>query len=228
MKSLFLFLPFIFAGCTSTSYNYQADQINISEPALGSVQSVGVGETMLRQGKYSEHEAIRVTKTVDYGFLGTTHSINTGTFLKVGEDAKNEYFGVWSSQDSGSFFVGFLQDQVESIQLPKNNNDICLVLYTGTRTCTDDSSFQRYEQSVLTEDSFQQTLIYSGKVGDKINIGYREFSNSAARPAFNNDVEYDLSESQLIGYRGAELEILEATNTYIRYRVNRNFNAASF
>ena len=27
-------------------------------------------------------------------------------------------------------------------------------------------------------------------IGDKINVGYREFSNNTARPAFNNDVEY--------------------------------------
>lgn len=79
---------------------------------------------------------------------------------------------------------------------------------------------------MLTHDSFQQTLIYSGKVGNKINIGYREFSGSIARPAFNNNVEYDLSESTTIGYKGAQLEIIEATNQYIKYRVIKNFNSA--
>ena len=77
---------------------------------------------------------------------------------------------------------------------------------------------------MVTEDSFQQTLIYSGRVGDKINVGYREFSNSMARPAFNNDVEYDLSESRIIGYKGARLEIIKATNESIKYRVLNNFN----
>jgi hypothetical protein len=33
-----------------------------------------------------------------------------------------------------------------------------------------------------------------------------------ARPAFNNDVEYDLSESKLIGYKGAQFEVIEASN----------------
>ncbi|ELT4634368.1 hypothetical protein R8Y01_003702, partial [Acinetobacter baumannii] len=76
----------------------------------------------------------------------------------------------------------------------------------------------------INEDSFQQTLIYSGKVGNKINIGYREFSSNIARPAFNNDVEYDLSQSKEIGYKGALLEIIEATNQDIKYKVIRNFN----
>jgi hypothetical protein len=37
--------------------------------------------------------------------------------------------------------------------------------------------------NIASENSFQQTLIYSGKVGNKINIGYREFSSNMARPA---------------------------------------------
>lgn len=78
-------------------------------------------------------------------------------------------------------------------------------------------NFERVKKSILTHDPFQQTLIYSGKVGNKINIGYREFSNGLARSAFNNNVEYDLFESAIIGYKGAQLEILEATNQYIKY-----------
>ena len=64
-------------------------------------------------------------------------------------------------------------------------------------------------------------------MGTKVNIGYREFSASLARPAFNNNVEYDLSESRVVGYKGAQLEILEATNQHIKYKVLRNFNGAA-
>jgi hypothetical protein len=66
-------------------------------------------------------------------------------------------------------------------------------------------------------------LIYNGRIGDKINVGYREFSNSLARPAFNNDVEYDLSASRTIGYKGAQIEVIDANNNSITYRVLRTF-----
>ena len=49
-----------------------------------------------------------------------------------------------------------------------------------------------------------------------------------ARPAFNNNVEYDLSESPIIGYKGAKLEIIEANNQFVRYRVIENFNKATY
>jgi len=71
-------------------------------------------------------------------------------------------------------------------------------------------------------------LIYSGKVGNKINVAYREFSNNLARPAFNNTVQYDLDESNIIGYKGARIEVIEATNEYIKFKVLLNFNKANF
>jgi len=90
--------------------------------------------------------------------------------------------------------------------------------------CKSDVPFERRKKPLLASNSFQQILIYSGKVGDKIKLGYREFSNNTARPAFNNDVEYDLSESRIIGYKRARIEVIEATNRYIKYKVIKNFN----
>jgi hypothetical protein len=94
--------------------------------------------------------------------------------------------------------------------------------------CQSNIPFERPKRPVLQSDSFQQTLIYSGKVGNKINIGYREFSNNLARPAFNNAVEYDLTDSRIIGYRGARIEVIDATNEFIKYKVIQNFNKAQF
>jgi hypothetical protein len=49
------------------------------------------------------------------------------------------------------------------------------------------------------------------------------FSSSAARPAFGNDVEYDLSIDNIIAYKGAEIKVIEANNKKITYIVNKNF-----
>lgn len=72
-------------------------------------------------------------------------------------------------------------------------------------------------------DSLQQTLLYNGKIGNRITLAYRELQNNIARPAFSNSVEYDLSESNVIGYKGARLEIIKATNTEITYRILSDF-----
>lgn len=105
-----------------------------------------------------------------------------------------------------------------------NDIDICNWIKAGEHF--DMRGFEKRKRPLASNDSFQQTLIYSGKVGDKINIGYREFSGNLARPAFNNNVEYDLSDSMLIAYKGARIEVLEANNQFIKYRVIENFNKA--
>lgn len=38
-------------------------------------------------------------------------------------------------------------------------------------------------------------------------------------PAINNNVEYDMSESAQIGYKGTLLEIIETTNQHTKYKV---------
>jgi len=179
---------------------------------------------MLRQGEYSEHDAIFVTQRINAG----VYTINLGNYLKTGEDESLEFFYPSGGEQPGRVDKPAFADNWSSVIVHKDSQKICVLSVYGTAitTCNTGNLFQRRKVPSMQRDSFQQTLIYSGRVGNKINIAYREFSNSLARPAFNNNVEYDLSESKVIGYKGAQLEILDATNQFIRYRVVRNFNAA--
>lgn len=43
--------------------------------------------------------------------------------------------------------------------------------------------------------------------------------NDMARPAFYQDLSYDLIESKIIGFKGTQIEIIEATNSEIKYMV---------
>ena len=110
--------------------------------------------------------------------------------------------------------------------LINNEEELCVVTAFNSASYMSDGVFERVFHSLPDSRSFQQTLLYSGKIGNKINIGYREFSNSMVRPAFNNDVQYDLSESSVIGYKGARLEVIEATNEFIKFKMLQNFNQA--
>ena len=40
-----------------------------------------------------------------------------------------------------------------------------------------------------------------------------------ARPAFTEDLKYDLSQGDVIGYKGARFKIITANNLSIRYMV---------
>lgn len=211
------------SGCASPKYNYTAAVTSISEPPLNTTQTSHVGDVLLRQGKYKEHDAIYLPSKADVSWA---YSLLPGYYLKHGEDDGGEYYLPGGGDEAGHVDKAGLADPWKSILAKKNSQILCVVTAFNATSCGSDINFEHRKKPMLTHDSFQQTLIYSGKVGNKINIGYREFSGSIARPAFNNNVEYDLSDSKVIGYKGAQLEIIEATNQYIKYRVIKNFNSA--
>lgn len=206
--------------------NYAPETINISEPPIGSVNEKRLGDELLIQGTYREHDAIHVSSVLQVHWA---YSVHPGYYLKLGEDQEAAFYRIGGAgEESGMIQKAALADPIQSLVVKKQTNTLCALTVFSLTACGNDvrSGFESVKKPISTQDSIQRTLIYNGKVGNKINIGYREFSGSLARPQFSNSVEYDLGESKRIGYKGAILEILEATNQKIQYRVISNFNDA--
>lgn len=68
-------------------------------------------------------------------------------------------------------------------------------------------------------EGFKRELIYTGRAGNAVSILYREFVNDMARPAFSQQLQYDVGADPVIGFKGARFEVLKADNTGITYRV---------
>jgi hypothetical protein len=77
--------------------------------------------------------------------------------------------------------------------------------------------------TAVDRPSFTQELIYNGRIGANVRFLYREFSNDHIRGPFSQEVQYDMSDGQTIGFKGARIEIIEATNTFIEYKLLSNF-----
>ena len=84
-------------------------------------------------------------------------------------------------------------------------------------------SIKEVTKEVPGETNLKLELIYNGRVGDAVKFIYREFQGDLARPSFTQEVQYDLSISSTIGFKEARLEVIEATNTEIRYTVKQHF-----
>ncbi len=133
------------------------------------------------------------------------HRIPKGHYVYDDENSK----GIW--------FTG----QGEYFYMRKADGQICL---DESKVCARVDYTLGKQLSAQSLDSFQQTLLYNGKIGDRITLGYREFANGTARPAFSNNVDYDLSESKVVGYKGVKLEIINATNTEVTYKLLSGFS----
>ena len=77
----------------------------------------------------------------------------------------------------------------------------------------------------LSQPNVKQQLIYNGRVGDYVKFLYREVSEGAyLRQPFTQEIQYDLNEGKIIGFKGARIEILSATNRQIDYKVLQHFS----
>lgn len=213
------------SGCaTANKTFYQPTTRNISEPPVGEVVTANIGDKLLTQGVMTEQLALCFPTTQKF-LVGAT--IYQGCFAKQSESDEFEYFNTTNDAGAGKLVDVIGSPMPMGLAVRKSDNTLCAVSLLGTApsiNCKAGMSFEKKNWVTSTSKGFQQTLLYNGKVGNKINIAYREFSSDLARPAFNNDVEYDLSESKQIGYKGALLEVIDANNQQIKYKVIKNFN----
>lgn len=68
-------------------------------------------------------------------------------------------------------------------------------------------------------EGFVAELIYGGVMNNIILLSYREFINDMARPAFYQDLKYDLNVNKVITFRSIKMKILEADNSKIVFQV---------
>lgn len=217
---------FLVTACATPSYNYMPDVDLFSSPPLNEETRVSVGDRMLSQGKSVKREALQLDAPISI----SGYTLTAGLFPKTGEDNKSRYFSYTSQPRTdgfgnslGALHKNVLMDPPQSIEIVKKSGKICIVTVFNVHTCRqrDGVSFTKFNQT--GDDSFQQTLFYNGRIDNKVNIGYREYSGDMARPAFSNEVEYDLDVSNEVSYKGARLIIHDADNSNIRYTVVQNF-----
>ena len=81
------------------------------------------------------------------------------------------------------------------------------------------------ETFIYKQNSFQQTIEYNGRSSDILKFNYSEFTGGFAREAFSREFQVDLSEGNIAAYKGAIIEVIDATNIQIKYKVIRNFSS---
>lgn len=220
--------PFFFAGCrTPVSAPPRASAI-INTPALNVESSAEVGQSMVSTIRRTETPAIKIangfthrggtwTISIPAGVLPKHMANSTGSFYRVIGPVSLSTLGVQQPDSIGGVFV------------PNDKSKPTQVFWMGTFGAPVMSElpgidystavFERYDN-----ESFKRELVYSGVSQNTISILYREYQNDMARPAFSQELKYDLSQGTAIGYKGARFEVVRANNTGITYRVLKSLD----
>lgn len=208
----------LLASCASTPSAPPMQYMDISNPEINTEASATLGENLLMQATGYYAESITVEALDAY----TADIPNTTTFYRVGS---RNYF---ESDQADTVILnngyGSPLSRQKFIEYVPGENKFCV----GLLNCFNDkeASFKYNPDKTLRikKNSFQQVIEYNGKSGDTLRFTYREFSGDMARSAFTTDFTMDLKEGNQIGYKGAMIEVLDASNNVIKYKVLRNFN----
>lgn len=219
----------ILTGCVSPSNNYKPTTKEISFPSVHKTVVAEIGDELVKHGTYTEQDAILLASPVKPNWA---YEIGSGVYLKRGSDGSREYFYPnYNDANSGKITKATIADPWQYVSYDKNKDKIGIVTIFNVNIAKDANGNVTYKKfPSLAENSFQQTLTYRGCIDEKIALEYREyynreFSNSNSRPASSIDFEHDLKKSEIIDYKGARIDVIEADNQKITYKLLSNFNS---
>ncbi len=225
------FILLLVSGCYSGATYFYPENLNemkILKPEIGIISHVSLGEPIITSGYGREVRVLKVNRTLKFPHFPFNATITEGLYPLVYEDDNFEYYTpmddhkMFFSNSSGEIFYTKAQLRLEK------SNRVAFLSKKGTIWGLDFFS-EHLDYTIIPTmfiekiDSFQQTMLYLGKDKNNIRFSYREFSNNMIRDSFTTEITYDLSESTIIGFKSFKAEIIEATNTNLKYKIISSF-----
>ncbi|TVL62838.1 hypothetical protein AYJ00_10875 [Shewanella algae] len=194
-------------------------------PEIGKTSTVYLGDKMLFQATGYISESF----TVDQLAEGSSTEISPAKFCR--RAGGSDYWEAYGARQP----VGIKdwQGNVTERGSTLIYKDHWLVCVPGTFSCYDSSDGEiqltyKEKDICLNMNHFQRSISYHGRDGNILTFNYREQSGNIPRPAFDSTFTMDFSLSNTVRYRGARIEVIQATNDDITYRVLSNFDTDDF
>lgn len=219
----------LLVGCATSTRPVASQVETIDRPAANQLATANLGESLLTRGIVFWRQAIQTSGPTQINMgVGNAVVAPQGTYVLRFEDDKARYF-VGGPPVSSGLATG---PNVDGGLCLARTADTIIGVSTYPGGCGDKNlAAASFESVTLPDDTatniWRKELIYNGRSGDTIRMIYREFtSGDLARPAFTQELQYDLSQQTEIGFREVRLKVESATNTVINYRVLQPFNAS--
>lgn len=228
MKKLILLLISVaIVACETVTPIMQVKQhLSSSTFDIGKIKQTNIGDYMVMEQDIIYYEGLTIISdfqppsslTISYPLLSSGTTFEPYGKLKSGEI-------VYKSIESGLLST----NKINGLPL----YTYCLIVDAEKNAIGDSSGdssdcssviVRQWPQSIpmketkfIQKGSFRKELVYQGKSGNTIRLLYREFCDEMARPAFYQDLTYDMTETNIIGFREMTIEVIEATNLYIKF-----------
>lgn len=213
-------------GCVSSQAVSPQVEI-IDHPPINANAQAELGDTILEKGKLSTYDGLILKNELTWGdgIILKKINISPGRLRERQQDENFKYF--YSDKmtmydallGTSPYFGGGL--------CTKKADQTFVRLFIIAGRCIIKSRIPpEIEPTRITDadaPGLRQELIYNGRSGDTVKFLYREFAGDLARPPFSQDIQYDLKDGMTVGFKGARIQIVDASNTKLTYRVLSSF-----
>lgn len=227
MKSMCLAsLLFALAGCTTVNVveGNKVEEAVGNLPQLGVTSSVPVGEVVFSQFRYWRKTGYVLRDSANISIGGGKVQVSSGDFLvKSIVEGKTAYC---TEKPAFSMIVGGKTACFTDRENKKVLNEVKVAsdVMWWSSELTSPLAYATSEIVVPRKDAMKRELIYQGISKDVLRLTYREYFNDMARPAFFQDVTYDVSTFPAeITFKSVRLRILSAGNKGIEYQALSGF-----
>lgn len=228
MKYLSIFvLALLLTGCATVQVkepNMVTEQIG-QKPTIGQIGEAPVGGVLFSQFRYWSKVGFRVDDSLSMPFMLGRISMSPGDFLiraqSQGKDVLCTEKRAYIDPLTGPH-VSVCFEDVGDGKLYKASATPGMV--TMSKDLTSPIRYSRSELITPRSDSFKYEILYQGISGKVLRLAYREYINDLARPAYFQDVSYDVESFPMsITFRTVRIEVLSANNNGVQYRVLSGF-----
>jgi hypothetical protein len=234
MKSLILFVLPLVASCASFRPDISSFQY-YSQPVIGVESVKGIGDTILFQAKGARTTVLTILEDIEIASSAPQNKVKAfaGSYYRAG--TWGDYIVFEPLPKTGAKVTGpgvLFTTEIYYFLVATSSGDIRVGYEYGQRIevlpqSLPKESCSQKDDWVAAKGSLQQALIYAGKQGNTIRLAYNELVSNAVGAPFTVEVNYDLADSNIITYKEARIEVLEASNNNLRYRVLSGFNPLS-
>ena len=224
-KVLILFSCFFLIGCVTARNPLSTDQLG-SEPALGVVTQTDVGGVIYAEYQYTRQEGARLSDkfSIPYGF---GHIEIESGYVLAGfiNGSRREYCTTdrrYYDQVFGPYDIVCFSskgDDANAFDMIRVPSLLMGDWYAIEKVEYKKTDFPGYKKGHRIE------LIYQGISNRSVKMTYREYKDDFAQPASQKEIasELDPNRSIVIDFKGAEIDVMQATDSKITYRIKRGF-----
>jgi hypothetical protein len=194
-------------------------------PEHGARATTTVGGSLYEEHQYVVKRGYRIGTSVNDSIGGMRITIAAGEYLFQGEaDGKRAFC---TERLTAHNIIGVPAKPTCFVDPARSGSFSQMMISSDTLWWRKDVPGLPYaleEVALPSPSAFKRELLYQGHAKGTLRLAYREYINDFARPAFYQDVAYEIDGlPTTVSFRSVRMEIMAADNSGLTYRVLSGF-----